>query len=120
RAGTPLLRVHEVWAEGRFSLVLSQELAARDGEAAPEPMVIPVALGLIGADGAEVAPTQVVALDTVERTLHWEGLGARPVPSLLRGFSAPVRLEHEAAPGALAHLLAHDTDPVARWEAGRR
>jgi len=120
RAGTPWLRVREVWADGRFSLVLSQDLAARDGEAAPEPMVIPVALGLIGADGAEVAPTQVVALDTAERTLHWAGLGARPVPSLLRGFSAPVRLEHDATPGALAHLLAHDTDPVARWEAGRR
>jgi aminopeptidase N len=45
---------------------------------------------------------------------------ARPVPSLLRGASAPVVLDHAPQPGALAHLLRHDSDPVARWDAGRR
>jgi aminopeptidase N len=120
QAGTPRLRVHEAWAQGRFSLTLTQHLPPRHGQEAAEPMVIPVALGLIGADGTEVVPTQVVALDRAETTLHWDGLDARPVPSILRGFSAPVMLEYGPQPGALAHLLAHDTDPVARWEAGRR
>lgn len=120
QAGTPRLRVTEDWADGRFSLTLAQHLPPLPGQENPSPMVIPVALGLIGADGAEVVPTEVVALDRAEKTLHWDGLKARPVPSVLRGFSAPVVLEHKPQPGALAHLFAHDTDPVARWEAGRR
>jgi len=120
QAGTPRLSVVEEWANGRFSLTLAQDLPAQPGREAQGPMMIPVALGLIGADGAEVLPTQVVALDQREVTLHWDGLDARPVPSVLRGFSAPVVLEHAPQPGALAHQLAYDTDPVARWEAGRR
>jgi len=120
QAGTPRLQLREAWAAGRFSLTLAQHLPPLPGRDETSPMVIPVALGLIGPDGAEVVPTQMVALDRAEMTLHWDGLAARPVPSVLRGFSAPVMLDHEPQPGALAHLLAHDTDPVARWEAGRR
>ena len=120
QAGTPRLSVREDWDGSRYSLTLAQHLPPTPGEPENKPMVIPVALGLIGAQGEEVAPTQVVALDQPGLTLHWDGLAARPVPSLLRGFSAPVVLDHSPQPGALAHQLAHDSDPVARWEAGRR
>jgi aminopeptidase N len=83
--------------------------------------VIPVALGLLGPNGADQLPegTQVVELDAEETTVTFEGLGARPVPSLLRGFSAPVRLERETTDAERAFLLAHDSDPFNRWEAGR-
>ncbi len=120
QAGTPHLRVSEEWKDGRFSLTLAQHLPPQPGQQPSSPMMIPVALGLIGAEGEEVVPTEVVALERAEMTLHWDGLDKRPVPSVLRGFSAPVVLDHNPQPGALAHLLAHDTDPVARWEAGRR
>mgnify|MGYP002621302166 FL=1 len=120
QAGTPRVRVSEYWEAGRFRLTLRQTLPPTPGQPEKRPMAIPVALGLIGANGQEVAPTEVVELNEAEVTLTFDGLGARPVPSLLRGFSAPVVLEHEPEPGALAHLLAHDTDPFARWEAGRR
>ncbi|WP_209425614.1 aminopeptidase N [Pararhodobacter sp. SW119] len=120
QAGTPRVRVSEEWQDGRFRLRLSQTVPPTPGQPKKAPMAIPVALGLIGANGQEVAPTQVVELTEDEITLDFEGLGTRPVPSLLRGFSAPVVLVHAPEPGALAHLLAHDTDPFARWEAGRR
>jgi aminopeptidase N len=120
QAGTPRVRVTEEWEAGRFRLRLRQTVPPTPGQPEKAPMTIPLALGLIGANGHEVAPTQVVELNEDETVLEFEGLGARPVPSLLRGFSAPVVLQHDPEPGALAHLLAHDTDPFARWEAGRR
>ncbi len=120
QAGTPELTVTEAWDEGTFRLTFRQSVPPTPGQPEKRPMLIPIAMGLIGADGREVAPTQVLGLDRDEITLRFEGLSARPVPSLLRGFSAPVRLRHQPQPGALAHLLAHDTDPYARWEAGRQ
>ena len=120
QAGTPRLGVREDWDGETLRLTFTQEVPATPGQPQKQPMVIPVAMGLIGADGQEVASTQVLILDRPEVTVAFKGLKARPVPSLLRGASAPVRLDHAPQPGALAHLLAHDTDPVARWEAGRR
>ncbi len=120
QAGTPRVKVTEDWDGSRYRLTLSQQVPPTPDQPDKLPMLIPVALGLIGANGGEAEPTRVVELDQPEMTLTWEGLGSRPVPSLLRGFSAPVMLDHEPQPGALAHLLAHDPDPVARWEAGRR
>ncbi len=122
QAGTPQLSVQEDWDGSRLRLTLRQKVPATPGQPQKAAMVIPVALGLIGADGSEVMATQMVVLDRAEMVLDLpvpQGAG-RPVPSLLRGGSAPVVLDHVAKPGALAHLLAHDTDPVARWDAGRR
>lgn len=120
QAGTPRLTVREEWDGGTLRLSLRQEVPPTPGQPEKAAMVIPVSYGLIGADGAEILPTRLLELGEAESTLTFEGLAARPVPSLLRGGSAPVVLDHEPAPGALAHLLAHDTDPVARWDAGRR
>jgi aminopeptidase N len=120
QAGTPRLRVTEDWDGETFRLTFAQELPPTPGQANKAPQVIPIAMGLIGPDGAEVAPTQVLALDRPQVTVAFRGLAARPVPSLLRGGSAPVVLDHDPQPGALAQLMAHDTDPVARWDAGHR
>ncbi len=117
QAGTPRLRVREIWEGGRYTLALSQETPPTPGQPETAPLVIPVAIGLLAADGRELLPTTVLELDAAEKRWSWD-LPERPVASLLRGFSAPVILERAITEAERAHLLAHDTDPVARWEVG--
>jgi aminopeptidase N len=117
QAGTPRLNARESWKNGRYSLTLAQETPATPGQPDKEPLVIPVAYGLIGADGRELA-AGVIVLDEESARIDWE-LPERPVPSLLRGFSAPVILERTPTDAERAFLLAHDRDPFNRWEAGR-
>ncbi len=117
QAGTPRLSALESWENGRYSLTLAQETPATPGQPDKEPLVIPVAYGLIGADGRELA-AGVIVLDDESARIDWE-LPERPVPSLLRGFSAPVILERTPTDAERAFLLAHDRDPFNRWEAGR-
>jgi aminopeptidase N len=133
QAGTP--RVH---AEGhydaaarRYSLTLSQSCTPTAGQSAKEPFVIPVGLGLLDADGADlylqlageeapVAAPRTFVLTQASEVLHFVNIDAEPVPSLLRGFSAPVVLAFDYSDAQLLHLLAHDSDPFNRWEAGQR
>ncbi len=117
QAGTPRVKVDADWRDGRYSLRLSQSTPPTPGQPTKLPLVIPVAYGLLGASGAVLA-SGVIELVEAETTVGWDLL-ERPVPSLLRGFSAPVMLERAAEPGEAAFLLAHDTDPFNRWEAGR-
>ena len=117
QAGTPRLAARSGWADGRFSLTLSQTTPPTPGQPEKAPLVIPVGYGLLGADGTALAEG-VLELAEAERTFTWD-LAERPVPSLLRGFSAPVILERETSPEERAFLLAHDSDPFTRWEAGR-
>ena len=138
QAGTPRIQVEEHWAGGRYTLTLRQSTPATPGQPKKKPLVIPVAVGLLGQNGDEVAGTQVLELTRSEQHFEidlsaaeprWHQVpGAparssdapgRPVPSLLRGFSAPVMLERETTDAECAFLLAHDTDPFNRWEAGR-
>ena len=81
--------------------------------------MIPIAVGLLSPNGDEVVPTQVLEMTEARQSFSFPGLSARPVPSILRGFSAPVMLERDANAAERAFLLAHDTDPFNRWEAGR-
>lgn len=124
QAGTP--RVHATGAydaaAGRYTLTLTQSCAPTPGQVLKEPFVIPVALGLLGEGGQELS-TQQPALFVMTEAQHqivFEGLTAEPVPSLLRGFSAPVILDIEYSDAQLLALLAHDSDPFNRWEAGQR
>ena len=84
-----------------------------------EPLLIPVALGLIGPEGAELMPTRVLELNSPEQVFSFTDLPARPVVSALRGFSAPVRLEHAQSSAERTILLGYDTDSFTRFEAGR-
>lgn len=81
--------------------------------------MIPIAVGLIGPNGDEVVPTTTLEMTQDRQAFRFEGLGARPVVSLLRGFSAPVTVARDLDDAARAFLLAHDSDPFARWQAGR-
>ncbi len=119
QAGTPRLDVAEEWDNGRYTLTLRQHTPPTPGQPLKEPLLIPVAMGLIGPDGAELLPTQVLELDAPEQAFTFEGLPARPVASLLRGFSAPVVLNQRLSSEERALMLAHDSDPFCRFEAGR-
>ncbi|PZP91986.1 MAG: aminopeptidase N [Variovorax paradoxus] len=124
QAGTP--RVHATGAydaaAGRYTLTLTQSCAPTPGQVLKEPFVIPVALGLLGEGGQELSTQQPALFVMTEAQHHivFEGLTAEPVPSLLRGFSAPVILDIEYSDAQLLALLAHDSDPFNRWEAGQR
>jgi len=119
QSGTPRLKVREDWADGVYTLHLSQSTPPTPGQPDKAPQVIPVAVGLLSPNGHETVPTTVLELTEAEQAFRFEGLGARPVPSLLRGFSAPVILDRAPSTEERAFLLAHDTDPFNKWEAGR-
>ncbi len=118
-AGTPRLHVTEHWQDGTFTLAFTQANPPTPGQPEKRPKVIPIAVGLIGPNGDEVMPTRVLEMTEAVQSFRFPGLGARPVPSILRGFSAPVILDRPSTPEERAFLLAHDTDPFNKWDAGR-
>ncbi len=117
-AGTPRVKVWEEWDGETYTLTLEQENPATPGQPDKGTKVIPVALGLLNPNGDEVLPTTVLELSETRQSFRFAA-AARPIPSILRGFSAPVILEREVSPEERAFLLAHDTDPFNKWEAGR-
>ena len=133
QAGTPVVRANGKWLadDGIYVLTLSQHLAATPGQAHKLPQLIPVAVGLIGQDGVDMAlqlegesapgaTTRVLELREREQTWRFVGLRSCPVPSVLRGFTAPVRLELDEDEACLAFRMAKDSDPFNRWDAGQR
>ena len=133
QAGTPHIRaVGEYDAAARtYTLTLAQSCASTPGHSAKEPFVIPVELGLLAQDGSalplqlqsEAAPgatSRTVVLSEPSLQITFVNLDSAPVPSLLRGFSAPVVLDMDYTNADLLTLLAHDTDAFNRWEAGQR
>ncbi|MEL6125826.1 MAG: aminopeptidase N [Pseudomonadota bacterium] len=117
QAGTPRVAVEEAYADGTYTLTFRQTVPPTPNQPDKRPMVIPIAYGLLDRSGTEVA-AGMVTLDSAETKVSIT-LPERPVPSLLRGFSAPVRLDHYMSAEDRAHILAHDTDPFNRWEAAR-
>jgi aminopeptidase N len=120
QAGTPRLTVAEDFADGRYTLTFTQATSPTPGQPDKRPQVIPIALGLLNPNGDEVLPTTVLELTEATQSFTFDGLAAKPVPSLLRGFSAPVILDRPTTTEERAFLLAHDTDPFNKWEAGRQ
>ncbi len=133
QAGTPHVRAEGVYdaAARSYTLTLSQSCMPTPGQAAKQPFVIPVSLGLLGADGQEL-PLQLAhwtqpetgsrtfVLTQDSESFTFVNLDSAPVPSLLRGFSAPVVLDCHYTDAQLLTLLASDPDPFNRWEAGQR
>jgi len=128
--GTPIVAARAEYDRDarRFTLELSQSRPVLDGQPAYEPMHVPVALGLVGPDGADLPfrfegvehdGTLVVELKEARQSFTFEKVDEEPVPSVLRGFSAPVKLQMERSREELAFLLAHDSDPFNRWDAGQ-
>ena len=133
QAGTPRVKAEGVYdATARsYTLTLTQSCAPTPGQNAKEPFVIPVSLGLLSADGAELplqlahwnqaeAGSRTFVLTQTSESFIFINLDSEPVPSLLRGFSAPVVLDCHFTDAQLLTLLAFDPDPFNRWEAGQR
>jgi aminopeptidase N len=131
QAGTPVVKAETQYNEDKqsYELTLTQSCPATPGQAKKQPFHIPVAVGLLGADGrdlpltvqgADGRSTVVLELTKASQVFRFEGIKERPVPSLLRDFSAPVLLEYEYTDEELLHLFKYDGDPVNRWEAGQR
>jgi aminopeptidase N len=126
QAGTP-----DVMADGQYDpvaktyrLQLSQSIAATPGQSVKEPMVIPLKLGLVGTDGTDLPlkaggkpAADVVTLTEPSQTIVYEGVVERPVLSINREFSAPVKLTTNLSADDLRRLAAHDSDAFNRWQA---
>ncbi|MFZ1511272.1 MAG: aminopeptidase N [Tabrizicola sp.] len=118
-AGTPRLKVEDSWAEGVYTLTFTQKNPPTPGQPEKQPKVIPIKVGLLNPNGDEVVPTIMLEMTRAKQSFRFEGLAAKPVPSILRDFSAPVVMDRKPVAGERAFLLAHDTDPFNKWEAGR-
>ena len=132
QSGTPELTVRGVYdnVARTFELSVSQRTPPTLGQPEKAPLVIPLAVGLLTADGRElslqlaeedepVGPARVLLVAEAEQRFTFVNVAERPVPSLLRGFSAPVKLEYPYRPDELAVLMAHDRDAFVRWEAAQ-
>lgn len=103
----------------RYTLTLHQSCRRLNGAPPPEPFHIPVAAGLLARDGRVLADTQVLELTGREQQFTFENVTEEPVPSLLRGFSAPVTVEIDLPTTDRALLMAHDPDAFVRWDAAQ-
>jgi len=125
QAGTPVVRVRSEYdaAANTYTLDFQQSCPATPGQSEKLPLVIPVKLGLVGADGVDMqlnaaGQTEMVfEITEASQQLMIENIKQEPVPSLLRGFSAPVKLDYDYSPEQLAHLMANDSDGFNRWDA---
>jgi len=127
QAGTPRVTAHGNYdaAAKRYTLTLKQSCPVTPGQAEKLPYLMPVSVGLVGPDGTDMdlgdgKATRVLHFSEAERVFVFENITATPVPSLFRNFSAPVVLDFAYSEADLAHLLAYDSDPFNRWEAGQR
>ncbi len=128
QAGTPNLAVTYDYdqATKTFEIEIEQSLKPTPGQASKKPMHIPIKFGLLGAKGRELKPRSakgglvdgdVIHLRKRKERFTLSGIAERPVPSLLRGFSAPVTMTSELTRTDLIFLARNDGDEVNRWQA---
>jgi aminopeptidase N len=132
QAGTPEVTISDEYdpETKRYALTISQATRPTPGQPEKHPQVIPVALGLLDGNGQELATrlegetaavegTRVLLATQATNRFEFIDVASPPVPSLLRGFSAPVKLSG-LTPERLQFLAAHDTDPFVRWDSGQQ
>jgi aminopeptidase N len=132
QAGTPRVKAQGSYdaVAQTYTLTLSQSCPKSAGQAKKLPFHIPVAVGLIDAQGGDIvlqlqgtsarSTTQILELKETQQSFVFVNVASEVTPSILRNFSAPVILAFDYSDEQLAHLLAHDSDPFCRWEAGQR
>jgi aminopeptidase N len=121
QAGTPEITAkgHYDEAAQTYKLTLSQSVPLTPGQPNKKPMHIPIAIGLLNDNGDEILSTQILNLTDKSEDFIFEKISSRPVPSILRNFSAPVRLITDLSEDDLRFLMVHDTDGFNRWEAAQ-
>jgi aminopeptidase N len=133
QAGTPVVEASGTYdpAARTYTLALEQSSPPTPGQPHKLPLHIPFGIGLVDAQGRDVplqlagepaagGASRVLSLTQPRQQFTFVNVPGAPVPSLLRGFSAPVIVRYDYDDAALAHLLAHDSDSFNRWEAGQR
>jgi len=132
QAGTPDIDAHGEYdyVHGEYHLTLRQRTPATPGQPDKLPLHIPVRMGLVGTksgqdltltlNGEKIGKDAVIHLRDDEQTFVFTDVAEAPVPSLLREFSAPVKLHFPYSREDLAFLLTHDSDGFNRWDAGQR
>jgi len=126
QAGTPHVTVSGRYdgAAKTYTLECKQTVPPTPGQPTKEPMVIPLGIGLVGKTGRDLPLGNaagfehgVLVLDKPSASVTFAGIAERPVLSINRGFSAPIRLDADLTGDDLALLAAHDSDPFNRWQA---
>ncbi len=128
QAGTPVLTVSDRYNEesGVYELTIAQSCPATPGQTEKLPFHIPVRLGLLDAEGSDMVlnaqgDTELVLdLKAREETFRFDAIEERPLPSILRGFSAPVKVNYDYSRDDLVFLMKHDSDHFNRWDAVQR
>jgi len=122
QAGTPVLDVTSSYnaRKKEYTLIVKQKTAPTAGQKSKKPLYMPLSVGLLDAKGKDMKGTFVIDLSLAEDQLTFLNVEAKPVPSLLRDFSAPVRVNYDYTDDELLLLMAHDTDPFNRWDAGQK
>ena len=138
QAGTPIVECRGEYDGNAetYTLHVKQSCPPTPGQPAKEPFVIPFAVGLVDLDGRDLpvniestalfkgargdnGRTAMLALTHAQQKFVFRQVPENPVPSLLRGFSAPVHLRYDYSDAELTHLMAYDSDAFNRWEAGQ-
>jgi aminopeptidase N len=133
QAGTPELHVSRSYDEHHktYTLTIRQACPPTPGQETKEPFHIPLAMGLLDNDGNDMplqlqgessaqTGTRVLQLKNEEETFVFANVETQPVPSLLRGFSAPVKVELDLSDAERYFLMANDNDDFNRWDAGQQ
>lgn len=120
QAGTPVVDVTSRYnaARQKLTLTVTQSCPPTPGQPKKLPLPIPLAIGMLDAKGKDIFPTRILALKKPRQTFVFDKIAAKPVLSLLRDFSAPVRLNYAYTDAEYLFLLAYDSDPFCRFEAG--
>ena len=133
QAGTPVLDINSAYDESakEFQLHVRQSCPETPGQVDKQPFLIPLGIGLLGPDGEDLplqlagesspeGTSRTLKVTAAEQTFTFINVPVAPTPSLLRGFSAPVKIHYPYSRADLAFLFAHDNDSFNRWEAGQR
>ena len=122
QAGTPQITFTDTYdpKAQSYTVTLKQHIPDTAGQTDKKPMVIPFAMGLMAHNGTDLIGTETLLLTKEEQNFTFPNIHAKPTPSLLRNFSAPVKLEALQEDSELAFLMAHDTDGFNRWESAQR
>lgn len=121
QAGTPVIEAKDEYdpASQVYTLKLTQYCPPTPGQTQKKAFHIPVKMGLLDKEGNELL-NDLVQLKSTDETFQFKQIASRPVPSLLRSFSAPIKLKYSYSEEMFEILFKHDTDGFNRWEAGQK
>ena len=128
QAGTPVLDISDEYDEENkaYRLIIEQSCPATPGQEEKQPFHIPVRIALLDGEGDDMAlnaagdTEQVLDVKQAKEVFTFHSVEERPLPSILRGFSAPVRVKYDYSRDELLFLMENDNDHFNRWDAGQR